>query len=441
MNLARYIDGKHVLIVGVGQTLAMVRDIIWMREQGAKVHVYEPRREARIPTTVHAALVGAGIPCVFGESKDIDVSQVNVVVMAPYISPQLPIIERAVAAGALVYTPLLLLLALSPPVTLIGVCGTYGKRTVAHYIHALIKGQIKDDGGRIVLYNPEDDAGVCALMKKIRSEAVVIAPLPYQHLPFCTRDRLCPQVGVVTTLVGATPSQINDVAHLLNLQTYNNFIVAPDAAIDTLRKASLVPSGKMLRTSVSVIKQAWGALVRGVYKENVALAARVAELFRVNESYYERIIPSLKPLTGRLERLRLGRGIEVILDSEARDPYATLAALTMVAGNKNAVLIIGGIVPEEGIEAFLGRIEGWTKHIILLAGPGTARWHRTLLSYDRIAHSHASSIEEAVTHACAVACTGDVIIFSPGASLGVSHEEVAEGFRSAIRAAQPSNKG
>ena len=230
-------------------------------------------------------------------------------------------------------------------------------------------------------------------------------------------------------MVGETISAV-DMFSILSLQTYNNFIVANDSVIDLIKESTqglIKTNAKMLRTGLNIIPNSWDLKVDSFHeKENLSLAIRVAELFKIETSVCKKVAEEFAGLKGRMELVRKVGGLEFYNDSASVNPLSTLTALKALSKNRNVVLIMGGAFKGGNMKFLIDNLPQYTETVILLPGSGTLRCHRELLGLQGVNVIHAGTIAEAVRIARDNARKFDRILYSPGFAVGGFERSVAE---------------
>jgi UDP-N-acetylmuramoylalanine--D-glutamate ligase len=240
-------------------------------------------------------------------------------------------------------------------------------------------------------------------------------------IPEYASARVSPHVAVITSLTSAASQETRGAFGILEYQTYNNFIVAPNDVIDAIKKQKdFTPKAKMLRTPGN----------------NAALATQTAELFKVSPEVIQNVVATFSGLRGRQELIKKMEGIEFYNDAASVVPHSTLAALKVLATEKNAILIMGGAYTGYDYGELIRELPSYAKAVILLPGSGSLGVRDSLERLMDIAYFRAQHLEDAVILAKGQAKRGDRIIFSPGCeAIGIdsSRRERAERFVKAVR--------
>ncbi len=413
---------KNIAVVGLGLHGEMVADVKFLIRLGAYVSLHDIRSERRLSKYI-PALKEAGLAnAYFGKVSAEDLLDADLIILSPEISRKALFLRKAIAKGILIEFPDVLFLKLAPPITLIGIMGSCGKTTISHLVYGMLKKafvEYEDQG--LYLIDPDSTNGALVHLKKIRQGDVVLARIPEEMIPEYASARVSPHVAVITSLTSAAAQEEKGAFGILEFQTYNNFIVAPDDVIDAIKKQKdFTPKAKMLRTPA----------------HNTALATQTAELFKVSPETIQFIISNFSGLRGRQELIKKMEGIEFYNDATSVVPSSTLAALKALSQEKNVILIMGGAYTSHDYSELIRELPDYAKAVILLPGSGSLGFRDSLERLMDIAYFRAQHLEDAVILAKGQAKRGDRIIFSPGCeAIGIdsSRRERTERFVKAVR--------
>ena len=344
----------------------------------------------------------------------------DIIILSPDVPADASFLHAAYAKKVPVELPQTLMLKLAPPITLIGIMGACGKSTVADMTYSILKKAFSDeaDTARVRVYHVDPDApGALNVLKTLKKDDLIVARIPGAMIPAYNSARISPHVAVFTTFAGWPSARMADrIAHILEFQTYNNFIIGNDLAIDQIREdAGIKPKAKMLRTHVTSVPLEWDVKYRGPYdRENAALAVQVAELFKVPVETTEQMLGEWNGLDGRLSLVKKVAGIEFYNDSCAVTPMATLAALRAISQNKNVTLILGGAATGDSYAELLDTVSQYATTVVLVPGSGTLSIRHDLSQISNMRVLSAHSVEDAVKIAREHAAKGEAVLFSPG---------------------------
>ncbi len=476
MTYKEFFKDRKVAVVGLGPHLEMITDIKFLVKTGADVSLYDMRNETDCRHAL-AELIDIGLTKYFfsftsgsspktkakkvtdvtetehvahatdtGSTLDVqaDLAAFDIIILSPDMPMDASFLAKAHQANVRVEYPQTLFLKLAPPITLIGVMGSCGKTTVAHMIYNILGKAFQGFEGQGVYYIDPEASGALCYLKKTTKGDLVVARITKSLIPAYEEARVSPHIAVFTTLAekqntagSALPSAT--IFNMLEFQTYNNFIIGSDDVIDEIRENPVIePKAKMLRTGITIVPEDWHIRYRGAYdRENVSLALRTAELFKIPLETSRAVLEAWKGLKGRLELVKKVAGIEFYNDTAASTPIATLAALRSISENRNVVLIFGGAMTGDSYADLIENLPQYVSSVILIPGSGTMGIRR-LLSMTKGVPSHfAHTIEDAVGLARQKAGKGDRVLFSPGfEACGVekSRMERGEKFVKAVRA-------
>ncbi len=423
MNYKEQFSGKKITIVGLGEHKEMLPEIKFLVKAGALVTLIDSRSKSELEKALGKTAENGVLcfGCDFSPTRE-DI-RADIAIVAPDINPEHPWVKELAENGVRIETPQSLLFSCMPPVTLIGIMGTCGKSTVAALINDMLQKGFgsKDD---TVHYISADGESVLALGKDIKKDHIIICKiLPHQVKLYTTR-RMVPQVSVITAYESAkTKTDIDEALKnlfsLLSLHTYNNFVVASDEIVDTIKTHSVHVAAKLLRTGAALVPAEW-QLQTGHHhdRENIALASRTAELFKVSPDIVREVAETYVGLEGRLQLVKNVKGVEFYNDASSSTPLSTLTALKALSQNRNVVLIMGGTHKGEDMQGLIDHMMQYVSAVVLLPGSGTMRIHKILLEKTSVPLLHAESIVEAVKTARDNAGTFNRVLFSPGFSAG-----------------------
>lgn len=392
-----FFKDKKVLVVGLGTNFEAISDISFLVKAGAIVSVIDMRSEVRIESAVKKIQAIGMISIEFGTMARSHIEDKDIIIKALDIPYDVPCVEEALYRGIPVELSTTLFLKMAPSIILIGIFGMCGKSTTAQLVQKILHPQFNEkDGQKFWFIDQRSGQSPLSTLKKIKKGDIVLTSILEEQYRAYTEARISPHVAVVTN-----PTDVR----LLEFQTYNNFLIANDSTVDAIKTLKVNIKAKILRTGISFIPASWNIHQPNHIKENMALALRVAELFKVDFDDIQNIFETFKTLKGRLELCKNN----IYNDSGSVRPYATLTALKAIAHEKDIVLILGGAQGADDLFELFEAIPKYVSTLILIPGSGTMKIHQI-----DITSMYASSIEEAVTLAKKHAGKNHKILFSPG---------------------------
>ncbi len=418
MNYKTFFKEKRIAVVGLGPHGEMVADIKFLLKAGAQVAFFDMRSEVRLQGSL-AMLRDVGlINFTLGSVPPEELTSAELILLSPEISRKSHFLRPATQAGVQIEYPETLFLKLAIPFTLIGVMGEAGKSTVAHILYNVLKQSFSayDDQG-LFFIDPDLPHGALTHLKKLKNNDVVLVRITDEMAHEYAAARVSPHVAVITSL----PQDPKKILKLVEFQTYNNFIVAPDGVVDILKgQPAFFSKAKVLRTR----------------PENTALVAQAAELFKVQPETIQKAIESFSGLKGHMEFVKKVGAAEYYNDAASITPFSTVFALQKLSIEKNIVLILGGAYTGANYSELIRYIPQYVKTAILFPGSGSLGIRADLETLVDVEFVQAASLEDAVKIAKEKAKKGDRVLFSPAfEAIGIhaSRKERGEKFVKAVR--------
>lgn len=430
MNYKTFFNNRKISVIGLGPHGEMVTDIKFLLRNKSKVKLFDMRSEKRLKAFL-PELTDLGLEeYYFGGINPDALLDSDLIIISPEISKKSFFLKKAIQAEIQIEFPETLFFKLSPPITLIGVLGVYGKTSVANMIYSVLKKtftEYKNQG--LFFIDPESDNGALTYLKKIKKDDVVLAKIPDSLLPHYHEIHISPHVAVITSIT---------TFDLLAFQTYNNFIVAPDEVVDAIKSESkLSIKAKILRTRASSIPADWNIIGSTIHtKENMALVLQTSELFKVQIDTVREFAQNSLHQKGCIEFVKKINNIEYYNDSNSISPKSTLSALQSISSNRNIVLIMGGAYTGHDYSELVKKISTYIHTIVLLPGSGTLGIRSMLDELEGIKIVQVLTLDEAVIKANEIAQKGDRVLFSPAfeaVGVDVSRKERGDRFVKLVR--------
>lgn len=430
MTYKEFFTRKKIAVIGLGPHGEMIPDIKFLLKNKAYVEVYDMRSEKRLKPFI-SELKDAGLERYnLGDINPDVLLNFDLIILSPEISKKSLFLKKVIQEEIPVEFPDTLFFKLSPPVTLIGVLGAYGKSVIAKAIYDVLKkafSEYEDQG--LFLIDHESFGGALHHLKRIKKGDVIIVKIPEHFIPHYRYINISPHVAVVTSIIDFS---------ILSAQTYNNFIVAPDEVIDAIGKEKNFSSkAKMLRTRGNSIPEDWNISPKSFHeKENLALILQASELFKASPQLVREVAQNSTGPRGSLELVKKVGGIEFYNDANAVHPRSTLSALRSLGQSKNIVLILGGAYTGHDYREVIQNIPQYASTVILLPGSGTLGIRPLIDKLEDIVVIQALSLEEAVKEAHRHAKKGQRVLFSPAfdaVGIDTSRKERGEKFVKAVR--------
>jgi len=423
VNYKEYFRNKRIAIIGLGPHGEMIADIKFLLRMDTSVSVFDLRSKDRVRGFL-SVLEESGLKDYhFGKIPDSSLINYDIILIHNDISKKSSFLNEARAKGITIEYPSILFFKLVPPITFIAVLGSCGKSTVSNMIYMILKKSFLEYENQGLFFIDTDlPNGSIAHLKKIKPGDVVLSRIKEELMEDYYSYRISPHVAVITSLISLAERKSKNAFSILEYQTYNNFIVAPDDVIDSIRNISnFTPKAKMLRTNSS----------------NYALAIQTGELFKVTREIGENILQNFSGLKGRLELVKKVKNIEFYNDAYSSSPSATLNAIMTLSLERNLILIFGGAYTRYDYRVLINTLPQYIKGIVLLPGSGTLGLREDIKAIENISFAQAYNLDDAVMKALELGKRGDRVVFSPGCeAFGVysSKKDRGEDFVRAVRA-------
>ena len=438
MASREYFKGKRVAVVGLGPHGEMVSDVKFLIKAGALVGIYDLRSESMIKNhLVFLRSIGlANYVC--GAVPPEDLLDMDLIILSHEYPRNSSFLKLALEKGVPVEYPESLFFGIAPPVTIVGVIGAAGKATVMSMLGSLLEAACAaQDSQGLFIIDPESAGGALAHLKRIKSGDIVLVRMTGLIMKELYQMRMSPHVAVFTSVPSIGTYQ-DSPFDILSYQTYNNFIVAPDAVIDMIHGFKFQAKAKMFRTKPTFIPDDWPFEGRRYLHDlmSAALSLQAAYLFKLEPDLARNVLEKWKPLKHRLEPLKRVRGVEFYNDAASVASCSTETALESVSDGRNLVLVFGGVEGDCDYRRLYELLPRYVHTVVLLPGSGTMKERRALGSIRDIEVLSAPSLEEAARMALERARKGDKVLFSPGFEAGgmeKSRKERGERFVRAVR--------
>jgi len=436
--MERY-KGKKVLIVGIGKTGFTLINFFNRLECEIRVTDIKPIFDLN-KQVKKLKKVKPAVQMTFGEHRDEDFLDADVVVYSPSVDPNMPQLELARQHGKEVYSEFALANKLCRK-PIIAVCGSYGRTTVAH----MIGFTLKLDGKNIFVGGTSDTPFIeySLLPNKDEVDYVVVEVSAIQMKKL---ENFHPKLVVFTNISESYPEKhFNSVGEYIETKLSVIKTLSPDdilvcnfdkLAINTFfrnancqtywySRKSFVKMGVMneiqgthfhdrrIHSNInyhSDFKVSKMRIVGQNNRENLLASITACKALDCSDKAIQACIEKFPGIPHRLEFLMEKNGVSFYNDSKAETMPEMLKSLEAF---KNPVILIAGGKDNEEIE-----FEQYTDEIIdntrvlVLVGECKERLNRALGEHSQT--YIVGSFEESILFAYQKSRTGDTILLSPG---------------------------
>ncbi|KKU93807.1 MAG: UDP-N-acetylmuramoylalanine-D-glutamate ligase [Candidatus Jorgensenbacteria bacterium GW2011_GWA1_48_13] len=371
---------KRVLVMGLGLLRGGASAAKWVVNHGARVTVTDlkPRRE------LQRSLKSLGearrkIKFVFGRHRVSDFRNNEIIVVNPAVPRETLYLKIAKKAGAQLENEASIFFRFCRN-PMVGVTGTRGKTTTANWIYHFLKKKYS----HAALTGNSSDNPMLAALDKLDSKSPVVVELSSWHLELLPQSGKSPHVAVITNLypdhLNRYPSMKSYASAKANIflnQSKNDFLLLNKDNSWTKFFRGFKPKGKIVYFPVSLglnlekFKRAYG--LHNFYNLNVAIL--VARHFGITLQEIKKAIKNLPQIRFRQEIILKRKNLEIINDTTATTPEATIAALGRFRNTGELFLITGGTDKKLGFTEWARTVKKCVKpgNLFLLNGSATKK--------------------------------------------------------------------
>lgn len=432
---------KKILIVGIGRTGFKL--INFFNLVGCEIRVTDIKPIFDLNKQVKKLKKIEPVPeMTFGEHRDEDFLDADVIVYSSAVDPKLPQLELARANGKEVYSEFALgnKLCRKP---IIAVCGTHGRTTVSH----MIGFTLKQDGKNVFVGGTDETPFVefAMLPNKDEIDYVIVEVSSVQMRSLIDFH---PKMVVFTSIGEKYPSR-----HFTSMGEYmetklsiikslspddivvcnfdklanNTFFRNANAQVFWYSRRSFVSLGVMdeiqgthfhdrrIHSNINYHSEFVVSKMRIVgqnNRENLLAAVTACKALDISDKAIQLCIEKFPGIPHRLEFLMEKNGVCFYNDSKAESMEDLIDSLGAFKGQ--VILIAGGKDNEEmEFEPYVNDLRKLSR-VIVLVGETKERMNRALGEHEQT--YIVGSFEESVLFAYQKSRTGDIILLSPGNS-------------------------
>ncbi|HAM95456.1 MAG: UDP-N-acetylmuramoylalanine-D-glutamate ligase [Candidatus Azambacteria bacterium GW2011_GWB2_46_37] len=424
---------KKVTIMGLGISGGGVGAAEFFAKAGARVLVTDLKTRGKLRESL-GRLKGLSIRYVLGRHRKEDFENADLIIKNPGVPNESKFLALAKKSGVPIETDVGIFFDLCPA-PVVGVTGTKGKSTTAFLIHQILKRKYKNAvlGGNI-------GKSVLEVLPKIKKGGPasptsqggpVILELSSFQLEALTEKKLSPHIAVITNIFPDHLNRYSSFAqyakaktNIFRFQKPEDFLIIPEdnRLLEKLTKnarSKKIYFSKIVAKSIPFLSLAHNAA-------NLAAAIEIAKLFKISRKEILSLIPRLKLLPHRLEKVGEIGGVAYINDSGATNPGAGIEAIKAARSlfkNGRLILIAGGEDKNLDYSVFAGEILKNADFLILLPGSATEKmkveFQKHLARTKNLklkAVIDAPDMKQAVIHARRLAQKRDAVLLSPAAA-------------------------
>jgi UDP-N-acetylmuramoylalanine--D-glutamate ligase len=440
MEMERF-TGKKILIVGIGKTGFSLINFFTKLQCNIRVTDIKPIFDLN-KSVKKIKKIEPALEMTFGEHKEEDFLDADVIVYSAAVNPHLPQLELARQKGKEVYSDFALAYKLCKK-PIIAVCGSYGRTTIA----AMVGFTLKVAGKNVFVGGTGDMPFIeyCMLpnMDEIDYVVVEVSAIQMKSLPdFHPKVVVFPNIGenfskanfasvseYIETKLSVIKRLSPDDILVANYDALANNAFVKNANCQTFwySRRSFVTLGVMteiqgthfhdrrihsninFHSEFKVLKM---RIIGQSNRENLLAAVTVCKALDIPDEAIQTCIEKFPGIPNRLEFIMEKNGVAFYNDSKAETMPEMI--LSLKAFKEPIILIAGGKENEEmTFEPYVKELSANTR-VIVLVGESKERMNRALGEHNQT--YIVGSFEESVLFAYQKSRTGDVILLSPGNS-------------------------
>ena len=444
-----FLKDKKITIMGLGILGRGLGYTKFLAECGVDLIVTDLKTREQLATSVKALSKFKNIKFVLGEHRLEDFStgggsafsgrSPDMVIKSAGVPLHSIYISEAKKNNIPVEMDISLFAKCAPEVMIVGVTGTRGKSMTTALIYEILSKNLK--GRNVFLGGNVRGVATLPLLKKVNPPAgggdILVCELDSWQLQGFGEARISPHISVFTSFMpdhmnyykNSMKDYFNDKANIFKYQKKDDvLIIRPGVKkfIPSLWGGSGRGWAKLIVVNKKNVAN-WKFTVPGEHnRENLACAVKVAEQFNIPISKIKKAVAEFKGVEGRLQLLRIYKGIKVYNDNNATTPEATIAGIKAFSPKqgfgKKIVLICGGVDKKLDLTNFVKVINKNCKFVSLIPGTGT---NILLREYElKIPYEVGKDFKDVIQKAITYAKKGDIVLFSPAfASFGMFNNE------------------
>ena len=384
-NYKKQFKGKKITVMGLGILGRGLGYTKFLAECGVDLIVTDLKTKEQLKTSLKALEKFQNIKFVLGEHSLEDFKDRDMIVKAAGVPLDSIYINEARKNNIPIEMDVSLFAKCAPEVMIIGVTGTRGKSMTTTLIYEILSAYAKSSSkqrrpiNEIWKRKPNIYAGgnlrglaTLPLLKKVKDGDIVVCELDSWQLQGFGDSGISPHISVFTTFMtdhmnyykDDMKKYFNDKANIFKNQKKGDFLVILPGMKKLIKKTDT--KGELMIVNPKKVLD-WKFNVPGIHhRNNLACAVEVAKVLGIPEIKIKKVISNFKGLEGRMELLKIYKGIKIYNDNNATTPEATIAGLEAlkvsprtVLGRNNIVLICGGATKNLPLDNLLKAINKW----------------------------------------------------------------------------------
>ncbi len=454
-NYKKFFKGKKITVMGLGLLGRGLGYTKFLAECGADLIVTDLKSRKQLATSVKALNKFKNIKFVLGEHRLKDFRGRDMILKNPGVPLDSIYIKEAKKNKIPVEMDVSLFAKCAPEVMLVGITGTRGKSMTTALAYEILKQNEKFLKRKIYIGGNVKGVATLPLLKKVKDGDILVCELDSWQLQGFGEAKISPHISVFTSFM---PDHMNyygstklttgkamkryfaDKANIFKYQKKGDVLIT-NTDIKKLIIHSTSSGQAKLKSKISLADkknvQSWKFIVPGEHqRQNLAYAVETVKQFKMPVEKIKKTVANFKGLEGRLQYVKMIKGVKIYNDNNATTPEATMAGIKALSVHnlpdvghqmsdvwkKEIVLICGGSDKQLDLNNFVKVVNKYCKAVIMIPGTGT---DVLITNYElQITNETAKDLKTAVKIALGLASRGDIILFSPAfASFGQFNNE------------------
>lgn len=439
-NYKKFFKGKKITVMGLGLLGRGLGYTKFLAECGADLIVTDLKNEKQLVTSLKSLKKYKNIKFILGEHRLEDFKGRDIIMKAAGVPLDSIYIKEAQKNNIPIEMDVSLFAKLALGVKIVGVTGTRGKSMTTTLIYKILSENIKDK--KVYLGGNLRGLATLPLLKRIKSGDILVCELDSWQLQGFGDNKISPNISIFTSFMpdhmnyykDSMKKYFDDKANIFKNQKKSDVLIIRPGMKKFIKKSEV--KGKFIVVNPKSIED-WKFNVLGTHhRENLACAVEVAKQFGIPISKIKKTIANFKDLEGRMQLLRVYKGVKIYNDNNATTPEATIAGLEALSdvlrpsrtsnvrkGLQNKIILIcGGADKNLPFDNLIKKINQTCKFVSLISGNGTDKFLSSKKL--KVKSYQGEDFKSVVIEAIKNSKKGDTILFSPAfASFGMFNNE------------------
>lgn len=411
--------------MGLGLLGRGIGDAVFLAECGAKLTITDLKTKAELRESLKKLEKFKDITYRLGEHDFRDFKNRDMILKAAGVPLDSMYIKEAKKNNIPIEMDVSLFAKLAKGVKIIGITGTRGKSMTTELMYQILSQNIKNK--KVYLGGNVRGVATLPFLKKAKAGDMLVCELDSWQLQGFGEAKISPHIAVFTSFM---PDHMNyykdnmkkyfaDKANIFKFQKKGDILIVRPGV------KKLIP--KSIKSKLIVVNKkevdSWKFNVLGDHhQENLACAVAVAKNLGIPILKIKASVATFSHLEGRMQLLRIYKGVKIYNDNNATTPQATIAGIETLK-SKKIILICGGNDKGLDLKEFTKAIDRHCKLVVTIPGTGTERlFHAKPARLNSRSGGFKSDImgtknlNEAVKVALGESKSGDILLFSPAFS-------------------------